>query len=69
MILSDFLSRQLGDKSDPHQIIPISFNMKEVLRENCQNDVKSIFMVQTRSQLKTKGVKAPAIQKASDPSK
>ena len=28
MVLSDFLSRQPGDKSDPHQIIPISFNMK-----------------------------------------
>ena len=27
MILSDFLSRQLGDDSDPHQIIPISFNI------------------------------------------
>ena len=34
MVLSDFLFRQLGDKSDPHQIIPISFNMKEVSREN-----------------------------------
>ena len=31
MVLSDFLSRQMGDKSDPHQIIPISFNIKEVL--------------------------------------
>ena len=28
MILSDFLSRQEIDKSDPHEIIPISFNMK-----------------------------------------
>ena len=39
MVLSDFLSRQPGDKSDPHQIIPISFNIKEVLKENYQNDV------------------------------
>ena len=31
MVLSDFLSRQLEDKSDPHQIISISFYMKEVL--------------------------------------
>ena len=30
MVLSAFLSRQLKDKSDPHQIIPISFNIKEV---------------------------------------
>ena len=31
MILSDFLSRQKHDKSDPHEIVPISFNMQEVL--------------------------------------
>ena len=68
MVLSDFLSRQLGDKSDPHQIIPISFNMKEVLRENYQNDVKGTFMVQTCSQSRAKGVKAPSMQKASNPS-
>ena len=56
MVLSDFLSSQLGDKSDPHQIIPISFNIKEVLKESCQNNAKAAFMVQTRSQ--TKGMKA-----------
>ena len=28
MILSDFLSRQEIDKSDPHEIVPISFDMK-----------------------------------------
>ena len=28
MILSDFLSRQIKDDSDPHEIIPISFNIK-----------------------------------------
>ena len=32
MVLSDVLSRQQGDNSDPHQIIPISFNMKEILK-------------------------------------
>ena len=69
MVLSDFLSRQLGDKSDPQQIIPISFNMKEVFRENYQNGVKGTFMVQTHSQSRTKGMKAPAMQKASNPSK
>ena len=37
MILSNFLSRQHGDDSDPHQIIPISFNIKEILKENYQN--------------------------------
>ena len=57
MVLSDFLSRQFGDKSDPHQIIPISFNIKGVLKESCQNNAKASFMVQTR--LQSKGVKAP----------
>ena len=51
----------MGDKSDPHQIIPISFNIKEVLLESCQNNKKDTFMVQTRSQ--SKGVKAPVVKK------
>ena len=33
MVLSNILSRQQGDRSDPHQIIPISFNMKEILKK------------------------------------
>ena len=33
MILSDFLSRQKYDNSDPHRIIPISFNMYNALYE------------------------------------
>ena len=68
MALSDFLSRQPGDKSDPHQIIPISFNMKEILKRNYQNTLKDTFWVQTCSQTKSKGVKTPTIQKASTPS-
>ena len=55
-----FLSRQTGDKSDLHQIIPISFNIREVLLESCQNNAKNMFMVQTRSQ--SKGVKAPMVK-------
>ena len=27
MVLSDYLSRKMGDKSDPHKIIPISFDI------------------------------------------
>ena len=52
----------MGDKSDPHQIFPISFNIKEVLLENCQNNAKDVFMVQTRSQ--SKGVKAPMVKES-----
>ena len=33
-ILSDFLSRQIEDDSNLHEIIPISFNIKEILKEN-----------------------------------
>ena len=35
MILSDFLSRQEIYKSDPHEIIPISFDMKAILNDKC----------------------------------
>ena len=30
MVLSDFLSRQRHDDSNPHEIIPISFNMQSI---------------------------------------
>ena len=33
MILSDFLLRQQVDDSDLHEIIPISFNMREILKK------------------------------------
>ena len=33
MILSDFLSRQSHDTSDPHEIIPTSFYMYKALHE------------------------------------
>ena len=33
MILSDFLSRQRVDRSNPHEIIPISFDMKAILKD------------------------------------
>ena len=32
MVLSDFLSRQIEDDSNLHEIIPISFNIKEILK-------------------------------------
>ena len=37
MVLGDFLSRQNNDNSNPHEIIPISFNMHRVLQENYYN--------------------------------
>ena len=37
MILSDFLSRQETDKSDPHEIIPISLDMMTILNDRYYN--------------------------------
>ena len=58
MVLSDFLSRQHGDNCNPHEIIPILFNMGKILQQNYQNYTKTI-LVQTRSQSKTKNTKMP----------
>ena len=45
MVLSDFLSSQIGDDCAPHEIILISFNIKEILKENYQNMVRDMYMV------------------------
>ena len=34
MVLSDILSRQNSDNSNPHEIIPISSNIHKVLHKN-----------------------------------
>ena len=52
MILSYFLSRQIEDDSNLHEIIPISFNIREILQENYHNIVMDTYMVQTRTQAK-----------------
>ena len=61
MVLSDFLLRQHGDDSNPHEIIPISFNMGKILKQNCQNHTKDTFLVQTRFQSKTKKAEVPDV--------
>ena len=55
MILSDFLSRQKNDDSNPHEIIPISFNMCKILDDNYYNIEKCL--IQTRSQVRSSGIK------------
>ena len=52
MVLSDYLSRQMGDKSDPHKVIQVSFDVKDVSFKSHQNKTQDTFMVQTRSQAK-----------------
>ena len=65
IILSDFLSRQGTDKSDPHEIIPISFDMKAILNDKYYNvEEDSKYLVQTHSQTKDSGIKVPEVHGA-----
>ena len=62
MILSDFLSRQMHDTSNPHDIIPISCNMYNALYETYyRNDSAGRYLVQMQSQMKVAGVKLPEV--------
>ena len=66
MVLSDFLSRQKTDSSNSHEIIPISFTLKSLManhfyqinntNENSQPET-SKYLIQTRSQTKSGGIK------------
>ena len=53
MILSDFLSRQNNNDSNPHGVIPVSFNMYQILNGNYYNEK---YLIQ-RSQTKSSGTK------------
>ena len=62
MTLSYFLSRQKHDDSNPHKIIPILFNMHNILYEKCYNIGKSErYLVQIQSQTKSSRLKLPEI--------
>ena len=70
MVLSDFLSRQKTDDSNPHEIIPIPFSLRRVLCENYYmldnlTETAKIeadkYLVQTRSQTKLSGIKVPEV--------
>ena len=73
MILSDFLSRQKHDDSNPHEFIPISFNMQNVLQTRYYiigEREQGKYLVQTRSQAKSSGIILPdvhGIDKGIDP--
>ena len=64
MILSDFLSRQETNKGNPHEIIPISFDMKAILNDRYYNlgEQKGKYLVQTHSQTKDSGIKVPVLK-------
>ena len=55
MLLSDFLSRQKHDDTDPYYIIPILFNMQNILHTryyNINKKEQGQYLVQTSSELK-----------------
>ena len=70
MVLSDFLSRQKTDDSNPCEIIPISFSLKSLACKHFYqfNSMTGIsetetnkYLIQTRSQAKSIGIKVPEI--------
>ena len=77
MVLSDFLSQQNNDDSNPNEIIPISFDICKVLEDNMNNFDKynsnfgnEKYLIQMCSQAKTSGTKLPevhGVQKGLDP--
>ena len=73
MVLNDFLSRQKMDDSNPHEIIPVSFTLKSsahnhFYRFNSTNEIRetetNTYLIQTRFQAKTSGIKVPEIHGA-----
>ena len=63
MILSDFLSRQTHDTSDPHEIIPISFNMYNALYEiYYRDDPIDRYLVQMQPQTEDKSSRSKITQ-------
>ena len=73
MVLSDFLSRQKMDSSNPHEIIPISFTLKSLIgnhfyqidnmNETSQPETNK-YVIQTRSQTRSGGIKVLEIHGA-----
>ena len=58
MILSEFLSRQTHDDSNPHDIIPISFYMHNILHKKYYNtEMKNRYLVQMCFQSKSSTIK------------
>ena len=63
-ILNDFWSRQRTDSNNPHEIMPISFNMQAILKDRYysveEQKEESRYLVQIRSQAKSSGTKLSA---------
>ena len=70
MVLSNFLSRQQTDDSNPHELIPISFSFRDQVNDyfyHIDNEInlprKDKYLVQTRSQVKSSGIRLPEIHR------
>ena len=61
MILSDFLSRQKINDSNPYEIIPILFSLRTLLKDiyNSLEGESERYMIHTRLQTKVSGVQLP----------
>ena len=71
MVLSDFLSRQKMDDNHPHELIAISFSLKSQVSDYfycIDNEInlpkKDKYLVQTRSQVRSSGIRLPEIHGA-----
>ena len=71
MVLSDFLSRQKTDDSNPHELISISFMLRSQVGnhfyriDNKSNQPRNDrYLVQIRSQVNSSGIKLPEIHGA-----
>ena len=73
MVLSDFLSRQKAEGSNPHEIIPISFSLRNIFHERyyilnnmtkLTNSEVEKYKVQTRAQAKCSSTKLPEVHGA-----
>ena len=62
IILSDFLSRQRVDRSNPDEVILISFDMKAILKDKYYNvGNEGRYLVQMCSQIRGRGIKLPEV--------
>ena len=62
MILGNFLSRQMTDNSNPHEIIPISFDMQAILKDRYYSiGMDNKYLILTHSQAKDSGIKLPEV--------
>ena len=65
MILIDFLLRQRVDDSNPHEIIPLLFNMRNILHDKYYNikgeRINDKYWAQPRSEAKSSRVSLPEV--------